>query len=133
MACVVVPVTEAVITTIAQKVIEKKEKNTTNECAESGKIRFSTKLGWLNKMLWGGSALLVFEHIWHGEIVPFFPFLTGAMNGEDTAGMLQEMSTVGVGMSLLVTGVWALRLVYTAHMEAKARKSRVEEESKCTL
>ena len=133
MACVVVPVTEAVITTIAQKVIEKKEKNTTNECAESGKIRFSTKLGWLNKMLWGGSALLVFEHIWHGEIVPFFPFLTGAMNGEDTAGMLQEMSTVGVGMSLLVTGVWALRLAYTAYMEAKTKKDSAKEESKCTL
>lgn len=133
MACVVVPVTEAVITTIAQKVMEKKEKNTTNECAENGKIRFSTKLGWLNKMLWGGSALLVFEHIWHGEIVPFFPFLTGAMNGEDTAGMLQEMSTVGVGMSLLVTGVWALRLAYTAYMEAKTKKDSAKEESKCTL
>lgn len=133
MACVVVPVTEAVITTIAQKVAEKKEKNTTNECAENGKIRFSTKLGWLNKMLWGGSALLVFEHIWHGEIVPFFPFLTGAMNGEDTAGMLQEMSTVGVGMSLLVTGVWALRLAYTAYMEAKTKKDSAKEESKCTL
>lgn len=133
MACVVVPVTEAVITTIAQKVMEKKEKHTTNECAENGKIRFSTKLGWLNKMLWGGSALLVFEHIWHGEIVPFFPFLTGAMNGEDTAGMLQEMSTVGVGMSLLVTGVWALRLAYTAYMEAKTKKDSAKEESKCTL
>ena len=133
MACVVVPVTEAVITTIAQKVMEKKEKNTTNECAENGKIRFSTKLGWLNKMLWGGSALLVFEHIWHGEIVPFFPFLTGAMNGEDTAGMLQEMSTVGVGMSLLVTGVWALRLAYTAYMAAKTKKDSAKEESKCTL
>ena len=133
MACVVVPVTEAVITTIAQKVMEKKEKNTTNECAENGKIRFSTKLGWLNKMLWGGSALLVFEHIWHGEIVPFFPFLTGAMNGEDTVGMLQEMSTVGVGMSLLVTGVWALRLAYTAYMEAKTKKDSAKEESKCTL
>ena len=133
MACVVVPVTEAVITTIAQKVMEKKEKHTTNECAENGKIRFSTKLGWLNKMLWGGSALLVFEHIWHGEIVPFFPFLTGAMNGEDTAGMLQEMSTVGVGMSLLVTGVWALRLAYTAYTEAKTKKDSAKEESKCTL
>ena len=84
-------------------------------------------------MLWGGSALLVFEHIWHGEIVPFFPFLTGAMNGEDTAGMLQEMSTVGVGMSLLVTGVWALRLAYTAYMEAKTKKDSAKEESKCTL
>ena len=47
--------------------------------------------------------------------------------------MLQEMSTVGVGMSLLVTGVWALRLAYTAYMEAKTKKDSAKEESKCTL
>jgi hypothetical protein len=40
------------------------------------------------------------------EVRPFFPFLTAAAEGE-TAEMLKEMGTVGVGMAVLVTGVWA--------------------------
>ena len=51
MACFVVPVAEAVVTTIASKVIASREPKEDN-----GKIKFSTKLGWLNKLLWGGSA-----------------------------------------------------------------------------
>jgi len=35
-------------------------------------------LGWLTNMLWGGSLLLAFEHVWHGEETPWFPFLTAA-------------------------------------------------------
>ena len=100
MACFVVPVTEAIVTTIASKMIAKNESK-----KNDGKTKLSTKLGWLNKMLWGGSALLAFEHIWHGEIIPQFPFLTAVKNGE-TSEMLQEMATNGVGMSLLVTLVW---------------------------
>lgn len=58
-------------------------------------------------MLWGGSALLAFEHIWHGEVVPWFPFLTAAANPEDAMAMLHEMATTGVTMAVLVTAVWA--------------------------
>ena len=81
MACFVVPMTEAVVTTVAQRIMkahEKEEKLSPEmDCAEGvNKIPFSVKLGWLNRLLWGGSALLAFEHLWHGEIVPFFPFLT---------------------------------------------------------
>lgn len=57
-------------------------------------------------MLWGGSALLAFEHLWHGEVVPWFPFLTAAANPEDPAIMLHEMATVGVMMAVLTTAVW---------------------------
>ncbi|MDE6424899.1 MAG: hypothetical protein K2K89_02005 [Ruminococcus sp.] len=99
MACFLVPAAEAVITTITKKVISKKQ-------TENQEINFSVKLGWLNKMLWGGSALLAFEHIWHGEITPFFPFLTDAVNSADRLAMLQEMAVSGVGMSVLVTAVW---------------------------
>ena len=70
------------------------------------KIPFSHKLKWLNNMLWGGSALLAFEHVWHGEIVPWFPFLTAAENPIARSEMLQEMSTVGVAMAILVSAVW---------------------------
>ena len=102
MACFLVPTTEAVITTITKKIISNKEK----ENPSGNKINFSEKLGWLNKMLWGGSALLAFEHLWHGEITPFFPFLTNAVDSAHRAVMLQEMATSGVGMAVLVTTVW---------------------------
>jgi ABC-type uncharacterized transport system permease subunit len=49
---------------------------------------------------------LAYEHLWHGEVVPWFPFLTAASNPDDAATMLHEMSTVGVSMALLVTIVW---------------------------
>lgn len=103
MACFTVPVVEAVITTIAEKALENYEKKT----GTSGSIKISEKLGSLNKMLWGGSALLAFEHLWHGEITPWFPFLTAANSPESTMAMLHEMATSGVAMAVLVTSVWA--------------------------
>ena len=103
MACFVVPVAEAVITTIAEKVIRKNE---IKKETETGGIKLSEKLRWLNGMLWGGSALLAFEHIWHGEVTPFFPFLTAASDPESKAVMLHEMSTSGVAMSVTVTLAW---------------------------
>ena len=135
MGCFLVPVTEAVVTTVAARVIKSKEtKETVNISSTDGsveevtKIKFSTKLGWLNKLLWGGSALLAFEHIWHGEVVPFFPFLTTVENGE-TAGMLAEMGSAGVMMSVLVTAVWAGMLAVSAVMEKRAlRAPECEEE-----
>lgn len=77
------------------------------------------KLHLLSNFLFSGSVLLVFEHFWHGEIVPFFPFLTGARTPEDSYTMLQEMSTVGVSMALLITGIWA---VYCFVLERKLQK-----------
>ncbi|MCC8013571.1 MAG: hypothetical protein LIO87_00095, partial [Eubacterium sp.] len=64
-------------------------------------------MNWLNNMLWGGSALLAFEHIWHGEITPWFPFLTNAANAADRAEMLFEMATSGTAMAAVVTVFWA--------------------------
>jgi hypothetical protein len=124
MACFIVPGTEAVITTIVSKVIETKEKKEDAEKLEHGvsivefnKEHFSSKLKRLNYLLWGGSGLLAFEHLWHGEIQPFFPFLTAASNSADTAEMLHEMSTIGVSMSLLVTAVWGVITFVTGKIE----------------
>ena len=103
MACFLIPAAEAVVTTVATKLIKSKEES---KRKHQDNILFSAKLGWLNKMLWGGSALLAFEHVWHGEIVPVFPFLTAIENGE-TAEMLAEMGTNGVLMAALITAVWA--------------------------
>lgn len=126
MACFLVPGTEAIVTTIAAKVIKSKEEEETVKVflsegivEEVEKVPFSTKLGWLNKLLWGGSALLAFEHLWHGEVVPSFPFLTAVESGE-TAEMLAEMGSAGVTMALLVTVVWCGMLAVSAVVERKA-------------
>lgn len=103
MACFLVPATEAIVTTAAQKILKKSENN---KVTENTKIRFSEHLSRLNKMLWGGSGLLAFEHVWHGEVTPFFPFLTAANDPGDTAEMLHEMATSGSAMAVLVTAVW---------------------------
>ena len=124
MACFLIPAAEAVITTVATKVIKSKEKEETMKVsfsdgtiADATKIKFSTKLGWLNKLLWGGSALLAFEHVWHGEVVPFFPFLTAASSPQQFTAMLKEMATVGVTMALFVTFVWVVMTLVTFKMQ----------------
>ncbi|MCI7233910.1 MAG: hypothetical protein SOT68_07300 [Oscillospiraceae bacterium] len=125
MACFIAPVTEAVITTIAEKVIHSRECRAESE-GKKLSCKFSEKLGVLNKMLWGGSALLAFEHLWHGEVVPFYPFLTAASDAVATSVMLHEIATSGVAMALLVTAVWAGIMC----VGAAARKKSAAKESK---
>ena len=122
MACFLVPAAEAIVTTVASKVIKQKEKESVslpeNTINETVRTKFSAKLGWLNNMLWGGSALLAFEHIWHGEIVPYFPFLTAVSNGEITE-MLSEMGSTGVMMAAIVTAAWAGMVAVSSLAEKK--------------
>ena len=122
MECFLVPAAEAIVTTVASKVIKQKEKESVslpeNTINETVRTKFSAKLGWLNNMLWGGSALLAFEHIWHGEIVPYFPFLTAVSNGEITE-MLSEMGSTGVMMAAIVTAAWAGMVAVSSLAEKK--------------
>ncbi len=131
MACFLVPAAEAVITTITKRVVAKREK----EALESGaeiteigdvKVSLSRKLGWLSNMLWGGSALLLFEHVWHGEVVPWFPFLTNAVDATDRAEMLSEMATSGVGMAALVSLVWVGMAVVSNRLEKRRAAAKEE-------
>ncbi|MEM0217058.1 MAG: hypothetical protein QW612_05920, partial [Candidatus Bathyarchaeia archaeon] len=62
MACFLVPMALAIITSIIQK--------TARSLAEK------LKLWILNALLWGGVILLALEHVWHAEVVPWPPFLT---------------------------------------------------------
>lgn len=118
MACFMVPAAEALVTTVATKIIEKKELSVDNtDIKIEHKELTSTKLKRLNNLLWGGSALLAFEHLWHGEIQPFFPFLTAASNKADAIEMLHEMSTVGVTMAILVTAVWGVSNIVIASIK----------------
>ncbi|MGM9649330.1 MAG: hypothetical protein ACI3XY_05105 [Butyricicoccaceae bacterium] len=132
MACFLVPVAEAAVTTAAIKMLQAKEKtNVAGKPSETVKsangLPFSHKLKWLSNLLWGGSALLAFEHVWHGEVTPWFPFLTAAGSPAETAQMLHEMGTAGVAMSVLVTAVWTGMVLITAHAERSGYSKTVSE------
>jgi hypothetical protein len=110
---------EAIVTTVVQKVVESREKKVGGERTKKTGLSWSRKLSWLNKLLWGGTILLALEHIWHGEVVPWPPFLTAMRNPADVAPMLHEVATVGVAMAVFVTIVWAI-MVMVAELKAKA-------------
>jgi len=119
MACFLVPAGEAIVTTVVQKVVEKREKKAGGERTKKTGLSWSRRLGWLNKLLWGGTILLALEHIWHGEVVPWPPFLTAMNNPAEVAPMLNEMATIGVAMAIFVTIIWAI-IVLIVELRAKA-------------
>ncbi|MBQ9208071.1 MAG: hypothetical protein IJ149_00615 [Oscillospiraceae bacterium] len=117
MACFIVPAGEAIITTAVQKILEK------HSVEVSAAADIAQKLKPLNSMLWGGSALLMFEHIWHGEVAPWFPFLTAMNSPDSTAAMLHEMGTVGVAMALVVTTAWLAGTVIASAVRSREAKA----------
>ena len=64
MACFTAPLAGAAVAAVVQKAAGGKSRNP-----------FLRKLHWLVKMALGGSFLLAIEHIYHGEITTFPPFL----------------------------------------------------------
>lgn len=123
MACFLVGGAEAIVVTVVAQVLKKSEEKkelavrskggekAVDTLREKQGIPWSRKLMWLAYFLWGGAFLLAYEHVWHGEVVPWFPFLTAMNDPGDTAEMLHEMATVGVTMAVIVTVVWALLCV----------------------
>ena len=137
MACFLVSAAEAAIVTVATQIViahenkllpQFKRETETASAHKTEKIPFSRKLRWLSNLLWGGSALLAFEHVWHGEVTPWFPFLTAANNPADTAEMLHEMSTVGVTMAILITLVWVGMLFASSAIENRTEKTVTEKQ-----
>ena len=134
MACFIVPGTEAIIVSAAALMLRKYEQNkvratitTGEDVKEPAKSGFARKLFWLADLLWGGVILLAFEHLWHGEIVPFFPFLTAATEGAGAVSeMLGEMASVGVTMALLVTAVWGVMIAVSAVIERRPAPEKAE-------
>ena len=131
MACFLVSTAEAIVVTVAAKVARNKEmsaesvkleKNAAVEERQEKKLPWSKKLMILAKLLWGGAFLLCYEHIWHGEVVPWFPFLTAMNDPGDTAEMLHEMSTIGVTMAVIVTVVWAVMMFAADRILARPDK-----------
>ena len=119
MACFLVSTAEAIVVTAAAKAVKNNEmkadsqklaKKASIETKQEEHLPWSKKLMILAQLLWGGAFLLCFEHIWHGEVVPWFPFLTAMNDPGDTAEMLHEMSTIGVTMAVIVTVTWAIMM-----------------------
>lgn len=77
------------------------------------------KLDLLVKMLLTGSLLLVIEHIWHGEIVPYPPFLTAMKNPSDIPIMINEVTTIGGSMTLLVVATWGFITILSRRIVVK--------------
>ncbi len=128
MACFLVPAAEAVVSAAVTKCVKNNEeheieglKGTEGKVYdEAHRIPFSQKLSWLTKLLTGGSVLLAFEHIWHGEVTMYFPFLTAMSDPQAKAEMLNEMGTVGVAMTLLTTAVWGGMVLVSNAIERRA-------------
>ncbi len=106
MACFLVPMSEAIVTTAIQKAMGEKAKR--------------WRLNWLNTMLWGGVILLAIEHIWHGEVVPWPPFLTAMENPADIPTMLHEMATIGVSMAVIITLTWIVMVALASILPERA-------------
>ena len=58
----------------------------------------------LEKMLWGGSVMLIVDHILSGELSWKFPF--NEVGGAEV--FFRELLGVGVPMSLAISVVWAV-------------------------
>ena len=112
MSCFIVPLTQAVVTSTIRKSNEKNNR--------SDHTAFVRHLPALEKMLWGGSVMLVVDHIINGELTWRFPFFTALEQAGGGAVMLREMLTVGVPMSLAITAVWAIYAVI------KERRKKVQ-------
>lgn len=119
MACFVAPAVEAIVVTIIKKSVKKKEisriklESNSSIIDNQSKTGFSwsCKLNWLSNLLWGGVFLLAIEHIWHGEVVLWPPFLTAMNNPKDIMPMLYEIATVGVSMAVFVTLIWSIMVI----------------------
>ena len=119
MACFLAPTVEAIVVTIIKKSVKKKEmsgiqlkaNNAIFDNQAKASFSWSCKLNWLTDLLWGGVFLLAIEHVWHGEVVLWPPFLTAMNNPKDIAPMLYEIATVGVSMAAFVTFIWGIMVL----------------------
>ena len=104
---------QAIVTSAYRKVNEK-----SIETADSALKR---QIPALEKMLWGGTVLLIVDHILNGELTWQYPFFTALETGGFPV-MLRELLTVGVPMSLVLTAVWAVWALSKARRTATIEK-----------
>ena len=116
MACFSAPLAQAIVVSAIRK-----------KGASARRNPFVARLGWLQTMLFGGSFLLAIEHVYHGEVIFTWPFLTAVRDG-NTSEMLHEIATSGLAMCAVVSIVWAgIVLASSALERASARRAATQE------
>ena len=108
MACFIVPLVQAAAISLYRKL---NAKGISSPDASALKRNVPA----LEKMLWGGSVMLIVDHIINGELTWRFPFFTalGKVGGGEV--MFKEMLTVGVPMSVIVTACWVVYALLKEH------------------
>jgi hypothetical protein len=101
LACFLVPTGLAVATTLLRKKFPQKY-----------------HASWLNALLWGGAVMLAVEHLAHGEVVPYPPFLTAGL-----PQVLPEMLTVGIPMALANVLIWSVMVTIDLKIGEKMRRA----------
>ena len=105
---------QAVATTIYRKSIE-------SHNTGSGTAAFvKSKVKDLEKMLWGGTLMLIVDHIINGELTWKYPFFTALTDAGGASVFLRELLTVGVPMSLAITAIWGIWALISERRTAKA-------------
>ena len=112
MACFIVPLVQAIGTTIYRKSMRKPASSA-----------LGRNIPALEKMLWGGSVMLIVDHIINGELTWRFPFFTALGVEGGAATMLREMLTVGVPMSVVLTLVWVVYVIIKEKRTASVSQS----------
>lgn len=138
MACFTISAAAAIGVGAAKYIFrhqEKKHELTNIEPKEykfGSEVKWSKKLGYLELALWTGAFILAGEHVIHGEVTPYPPFLTAAGEGpEAVSEMLHEMATVGVGMLAAVVVAWAIGVFVVDLVKYRKHKAKkLAEEAK---
>lgn len=116
MCCFIVPMAQAVATTIYRKTCK-----ASITADNAGPLK--RNLPELEKMLWGGTLMLIVDHIINGELTWRAPFFTALNELHGAEVMLKEMLTVGVPMSLALTAAWGIwSLIRESKTQAVARR-----------
>lgn len=116
MSCFLVPLAQAVATSVYRK-------HNAKAIADPASPVLKRHIPALEKMLWGGSIVLIVDHIIHGELTWRFPFFTGLDQVGGGSAMLHEILTVGVPMSLILTAIWAVYAVIKDKRSAQPSKA----------
>ena len=129
MACFTVSAAAGIGVAVARHIVKHKEKKLalegkTPEVKKFGSdVKWSKKLAYLELVLFAGSFVLAIEHILHGEVTPFPPFLTAAADYSEAMEMLYEMGTVGVTMLAILVVAWGIGVLAVDLFKYRKRKA----------
>ena len=106
MACFIAPLVEAIAVTAIHK------------SGLKGNSPYLQHLPDLEKMLWGGTLMLIVDHIINGELTWTFPFFTSLGQTGGAAILWREVLTVGVPMALALTAAWGIWVALKSHSKS---------------